>query len=445
MISDLDLEKIKTVHFIGIGGIGISAIARMMLLQGKKVSGSDAAESPITKSLVDFGATIVIGQSAENINPEVAPEEYLVVYTVAIGEANPELAEVRRRGLRAFTYPQMLGIISREKFTIAVAGSHGKTTTTAMIANIMIDAGLDPTVIVGSLMKSSGTNLVVGKSKYLVVEACEYKRSFLNLSPKIAVITNIDDDHLDYYKDIAGVQKGFQEFVDLLPSSIGKLVCNQHGANMFPAISFAGSTVDYSEISDGEIPKLKIPGRHNIENAKAALAVARLLGIADDQSLKSLADFSGTWRRFEFLGTTKNGALIYDDYAHHPTEIRATLGTVREFFPGKKIILVFQPHLFSRTKEHLEEFADCFKNVDELIIAPIYAAREPNDPSVSAEILAEKIRGGASAGVEFAGDVKTFADSKAIESYLRDSIGPSDVLITMGAGDINSVAIAMLQ
>lgn len=450
MTSDLDLQKIKKVHFIGLGGIGISAIAHMMLLDGKIVSGSDAAESPITLGLVKDGAKVAIGQSAENIAAMLGGdngsdaagvsgvEDFLVVYTVAIKEDNPELAEVRRRGLKALTYPQMLAVISRKKFTIAVAGSHGKTTTTAMIADIMIEAGLDPTVIVGSLMKRSGTNFVIGKSKYFLVEACEYNRSFLNLHPNISVITNVDDDHLDYYKDIAGVQKGFREFAELLPAD-GTLVCNPRAANIDGAISGLNVKIsDYSKIAPVDALKLKVPGAHNERNAEAAMAVATALGIDGKIARHALENFSGTWRRFEFLGTTKNGALVYDDYAHHPTEVRATLDSVRKLFPDKKITLVFQPHLYSRTKEHLADFARCFDGVSELFIAPIYAAREPIDPSISSEILAEKIR---SVG-KFSGQVKAFADFKSIEAELTTRSG---IIMTMGAGDINTVALGVLQ
>lgn len=447
IIPALDLRKIKRVHFIGIGGIGISAIAHMMLLDGKIVSGSDVAESPVTLRLVEAGAKVTIGQSAANIAAALGEnglskngEDFLVIYTVAIKEDNPELAEVRRRGLVALTYPQMLAVVSREKFTIAVAGSHGKTTTTAMIAKILIDAGLDPTIIVGSFMKSSGTNFVVGRSKYFLVEACEYNRSFLNLRPQIAVITNIDDDHLDYYGDIAGVQKGFQEFAELLPRD-GALICNPHGTNMGAAISDLDVKIsDYSKISDAEIPKLKVPGEHNVKNAKAALAVARLLGVSDESVARSLAKFFGTWRRFDFLGTTKNGALVYDDYAHHPTEIRATLESVRGLFPDKKLTLVFQPHLYSRTKEHLEDFAHCFAGVENLFIAPIYAAREPADSSTSSEILVEKIR----ASGHFEGQVRAFKNFEEIEQELRKK-DRSHIVMTMGAGDINLVALSMLQ
>jgi len=443
--SDLDLTRFKKVHFIGIGGIGVSAIAKMMLNQGKSVSGSDVSESPITLNLAKSGATVHIGQRASNVPPEAD----LVVYTVAIKEDNPELVEARRRGLRSATYPEVLGVISKEKFTIAVAGSHGKTTTTAMIADVLIDAGFDPTVIVGSLMKSTGTNYVVGKSKFLILEACEYRRSFLNINSKISVITNIDDDHLDYYRDLAGVQKGFREFVERLPAD-GKLICDLDGKNMLPVVSNFSENdnkkINYAEISDSDIPKLKIPGRHNIENAKVALSVALLVGVEKSKAIESLKKFSGTWRRFEFLGKTKNGTEIYDDYAHHPTEIRATITTACEFFSDKKITVVFQPHLYSRTKEHLEEFAECFVGIDEVIVAPIYAAREPTDPNISSEILAERMQ---RSGV----NAISLSDFVTIEKHLNEKIfanidtkdSKRNVIITMGAGDVNSVALAMLK
>lgn len=433
---EIDLKNVKKAHFIGIGGIGVSAIARMFLLEGKQVSGSDMSASEITRELEKIGAKVSIGQTGEQGEKNLPDDTELVIYTVAIPENNPELKKARELKIPMLSYPETLGLISEEKFTIAVAGTHGKTTTTAMVATAMIEAKLDPTVVVGSLLKDQRSNFIAGKSNYFVVEACEYKRSFLNLDPNILIITNIDDDHLDYYGDLAGVQKGFREMAEKL----GKddfLVCNPNNPKVKPILASLKCTIfDYTSIT--KKPKLRIPGEHNIQNAKAALVALGILGITEKQALESLAGFTGTWRRFDFKGKTKAGTLIYDDYAHHPSEIKATLAGAREFFNTRKIITVFQPHLYSRTKEHLNEFAEAFKDSDTVILAPIYAAREPEDRSISSEILAEKIR-------RTKDNVIAMKDFSAITNFLKESVQPTDIVITMGAGDINKVALAMVQ
>lgn len=441
----LDLSRIRRVHCLGIGGIGLSAIARMLHAQGKIVSGADASESEITRGLAQLGIQISIGEGESGIGA-VPSDVDLVVYTVAIPQTHPSIVDAQARGIPTVTYPQMLAVVSRDKYTIAVAGTHGKTTTTAMVAQILIDAGLDPTVIVGSLLKglhaadpNAHTNCVIGAGKYFVVEACEYKRSFLNIHPRIAIITNVDADHLDYYKNLEGVQAGFREFVGQVSEA---LVCDPAAANMSAVVADATPRlINYSEISDATIPRLKIPGAHNVRNAKAALAVARLLGVKDELARASLATFRGTWRRFEFLGTTPRGVLVYDDYGHHPTEIQATLAGARDMFPDKKIVVAFQPHLYSRTKEHLEEFAASFEYADEVIVAPIYAAREPADPTISSVMLAERLHK--------AGKKVSAPDSvEAVATALRDAairLSPGDVLMTMGAGDINIFAVPLVQ
>ncbi len=436
--TNFNIDTIQRIYCIGIGGIGLSAIARMMQARGKKVSGSDLSRSAVTDGLTKLGIEIFFDQDTAHIPADTD----LVIYTVAIGADNPDLVEAKKRGIPTLTYPEMLAVVSRNMFTIAVAGTHGKTTTTAMIAQILIDAGLDPTVIVGSLVTTSSgerTNCIIGSSKYFVVEACEYKRSFLNLHPTIAVITNVDADHLDYYGSLEGVQKGFREFADKIVPEKGLLVCNPNGTNMRDVVErFEAGIANYTDIPTAGIPPLRVPGVHNIENAKAAFMVAHALGISDEKIQGSLAAFKGTWRRFEFLGTLANGTVVYDDYGHHPTEVRATLAGARRMFLDKKITVVFQPHLYSRTKEHLEEFAQSFNDVDRVIVAPIYAAREPADPSISSEILAEHMR----AAGRNAGAGESF---EAIEKELRATIGPNEVLMTMGAGDVNTVALRMLQ
>lgn len=452
----IDLEKLKKVHFIGIGGIGVSAIARMMMLEDKEVSGSDRDKSEITEELQKHGAKIFIGQSRDNIALGID----LVIYTVAIPDDNPELARARELGITCLTYPQALGAITQGKFTIAVAGAHGKTTTTAMIAKVFIDAGLDPTVVVGSLMSSPPTplhdkdrgdssdserrgevkwvNFIAGKSKYFIIEACEYRRSFLNYNPKLLVITNIDDDHLDYYKDMDDIVSAFHELALKVPES-GSIICNPE-QNYIPKATegAAAATVDYSLFGNQNL-KLKIPGEHNMNNAAAALAVADLVGIPRKQAEKSLESFVGTWRRSEFKGTLKNGAVIFDDYGHHPTEVEATLRGFREMFPNKRITVIFQPHLYSRTKQHLKHFGKSFSNADQVIIAPIYAAREPHDPSITPEMIVDEIRINKT-------DAIALPSFEQIEAYVKGNAkSANDVIITMGAGDIYHVGENILK
>jgi len=456
---DLDLKTIKNVHFIGIGGIGISAVARMMLHMGKKVSGQDMQEGEIVDELVKLGIEVNIGQSYENI-PKDAD---LIVYTIAIDTYDRELAE-KIKGqsmIPVRSYPQMLDIISRDKYTIAIAGTHGKTTTTAMIAQILIDSGNDTTVIVGSLIKNkdgSRTNFIAGDSKlarprggpaspsqggYLVVEACEYRRSFLNINPKVLVITNIDEDHLDYYKDIEDIKSAFHEMAMKVPSD-GFVVCNPSDENIADVIKgINAKVVNWGEFYNREL-KLKIPGIHNKKDAAAAVAASSVLGLTKEISEKYVANFPGTWRRFEFKGKLANGALVYDDYAHHPTEILATLEGFRELYSkdaGWKIKVVFQPHLFSRTKLLLNDFAKSFSDADEVLILPIYFAREVDDGSISSEILANEIN-------KHTNNAKSFGSFEELEKNLVVRLlkmGEKDIIVTMGAGEAFKVGDFLLK
>lgn len=417
-MNDISLKNIKKVHFIGIGGIGMSALARMMLHEGKQVSGSDRDESPITQKLAEEGAIISIGQRFENV-PEDADA---VVYTVAIPDDNPEIVRARELGLALATYPEMLGVISRDKYTIAVSGTHGKTTTTAMIADVLIDAGLSPTVIVGSLLSKYKSNFIAGESNYFVVEACEYKRSFCNINPDILVITNIEEDHLDYYKDIEDIKSAFSDVAGKVPQD-GFLVTENGFLGEFPGVH----QIAYGDYVDN-VPKLRVIGEHNRKNAAGALAVADILKVPLADAEKSLADFKGTWRRFEHKGETEGGAAVYDDYGHHPTEVRATIKAAREAFPDKKLVVTFQPHLYSRTIQLFDDFAHELGEADEVFIAPIFAAREKDDGSMSSEKLAEAVGPNAHA--------QSFEElEKKLSSY-----GPDSVIITMGAGDIYKVA-----
>ena len=431
-MKNIDLAKIKKAHFVGIGGIGVSAIARMMIGEGKKVSGSDTSFSAITEELQKLGAKVFLGHSADNVAPDVD----LIVYTPAVDFENPELKKGKKLGITCLSYPEMLGIISKNKYTIAVSGAHGKTTTTAMIGKILIDANLAPTIIVGSLLKDQGSNFVAGKGELFVVEACEYKKSFLELNPKIIVITNIDNDHLDYYGSLENIKKAFGEFIAKLDED-GFLVCDPNDNNLKEAVKKTKARIiDYTNIIADF--NLKIPGWHNIKNAKAAMAAARMLGVGDEKSLASLNNFSGARRRFEYKGETKNGVLVYDDYGHHPTEIKATLNGAREFFGEKKIWCVFQPHLYSRTKVLLNEFGKSFGEADEVILADIYAAREPKDESINSKRLEEEI-------IKNGGKAFYMESFAKIEKFLRENTGKNDVVITMGAGDIFKVGENLLK
>jgi UDP-N-acetylmuramate--alanine ligase len=433
------LETAKRIHFIGIGGIGISAIARMMQAEGKVVSGSDRDQSKVTDELGKLSIKITIGQEAGNI-----PEECdLVVYTHALGQDNLELVEAKKRSIPLLTYPQTLDLISKEKYTIAISGTHGKTTTTAMVAKVLIDAGLDPTVIVGSLMKNpDGTesNFRAGKSRYLVVEADEYKKSFHNLHPKILVINNIDEDHLDFYKDLADIQDSFKEVALKVPAD-GFIIADPKNPHVTPVLEdLPGKIIDFTPYIQSDLT-LKVPGKHNKSNAGVALAIADVLKIDRNEALKSLQEFGGLWRRFEFKGKTKGGAEVYDDYAHNPQKVLATLEGAREMFPDKKIIAVYQPHLYSRTKTLFNEFTKAFDEADMTLFIPIYPAREPFDATISSDMLAEAIQ--KRLGENRAKSVATFEEA---ERFLNEECNTADhVVITMGAGDGYKIGETFLQ
>lgn len=432
----VDLEKVKKPYFIGIGGIGISAIARMFLLERKRVSGSDRADSLVIKELREAGAKIFLDQKAENI-PDGTD---LVIYTIAIPEDNQEFMKAKELGIPMLTYPQALGLVSSQKYTIAVSGTHGKTTTTAMLAKIFIDAGLEPTVVVGSLLLdqksnfiASSTPLGAGSHQYFITEACEYKRSFLNLEPKAVIITNIDADHLDYYKDLADIQSAFTELVAKIPAD-GFLICDPGDKNVKPILARVQCrVVDYTQENIGGLV-LKQPGEHNIKDAKAALALAKTQGVSPSTALGALNKFSGTWRRFEYKGETKEGFKVYDDYAHHPAEIAATLSGARQLLlPGKKLIVAFQPHLFSRTKQLLPEFAASLAEADLVVMPDIYPAREIDDGTISSKDVIDLIQ----KKNKPAFYAPTFSE---VEDLIKEKAEAGDMVITMGAGDVYQIA-----
>jgi len=429
-------EKIKKIHFIGINGVGVSAIARMARLKGIKVTGSDISQGKMTERIKKIGGKIFIGHKKENL-PQDAD---MVVYSPAIDEHNPELVYAKELKIPVYSYPEILGLISKNMYTIAISGTHGKTTTTCMIAELLIYGNMDPTVVVGGLLKKQEDNFVLGQSKYFVVEACEYKESFLNLNPNILIITNIDNDHLDYYGNIENIKKAFAKLIAKVPED-GYVVYNSEDNNIMdilkncperlPRAQSRGSRgVDFTK-QELNI-KLLIPGEHNLKNAKAALCAAKLIGLDENEGRKILKNYSGSWRRFEYKGETENGAKIYDDYGHHPTEIQATLKGTKEYFPDKKIIVVFQPHLYSRTKLLFNDFAQSFKNVDEVIITDIYAAREPLDNSIHSRNLTEKIN-------SVSHNAKYIKDFSEIENYLKSRADQNTIILTIGAGDVYKI------
>ena len=441
----VELSKIKKVFFVGIGGVGISAIARLMLLQDKDVSGSDLSASLITSELEKLGIHIAIGQSVELIPKDAE----LVVYSTAIPKYDAEFfKKLKNFGVKIASYPEMLGLVTDGKYTIAVSGTQGKTTTTAMVAKVLIDSKHDPSVIVGSLLKDYKSNLVVGKSNFFVVEACEYERAFLNIKPKVLIITNIEPDHLDHYKNIKDIQNAFKQ---LMSQTEHLIVFNGQDKNTSTLVAdyeknnSKCGVVDYTKYLD-KVPKLSVPGEHNRMNAAAAFVVADMLNINVADTQQSLAGFSGTWRRLEKKGETKEGTIIYDDYAHHPTEIKASLQALRELYPhtndigvgvypeGKKITVLFQPHLYSRTKALFDDFAKSFKGADKTLLLPIYFAREVKDESISSEKLAEAIK-------KEGDNAQAFPDFASAEEFVKTlNLGPKDVFVTMGAGEAYKVA-----
>src|ERR1035437_7819217 len=354
----------KKVHFIGIGGIGMSALAQMLQHDGALVSGSDREASPVTELLESKGIVVCIPQKAEN----VPADTNVVVYSDAVSEDNPERARAFELGLPQFSYFKMLGEISKGKKTVAVAGTHGKTTTTGMLARVLLDAGAEPTAIIGSIVKDFGSNYVAGTSNLFVVEACEYRDHLLELTPQVLVINNLEWDHTDYFPSLEALQETFKKAIAKVPAD-GAIVTNPSNPNIAPLLVVARARiVDYTKESAHE---LRLPGEFNQDNARAAAAAARVIlpSITDEMISSSLAAFHGTWRRFEYKGKTENGADVYDDYAHHPTAVKATLEALRAKVEGK-IFVAFHPHLYSRTRDLLDEFATAFSDADKVFIAP---------------------------------------------------------------------------
>jgi len=459
-VSVKPLAEMSKIHLIGIGGAGLSAIATVLLQQGYQVSGSDIQPSPVTERLQKMGATVFIGQQPENLNhrPDV------VVVSSAIAPTNPELVAANRRGLTVTKRAEWLGQMMQGNVGIAVAGTHGKTTTTAMTAFILQQAGQQPTYIVGGFIPQLSTNAAAGQGQAFVIEADEYDHTFLGLRPKIAVVTIVEWDHPDIFPTAQDLARAFADFVQLLPAG-GLLVgCgdasgvqevlkhsqaqvvtyglepantwqavdlkpNRRGGYSFKVVQSHAPDRPVAEVS------LAVPGKHNVLNSLAALVVADTQGVALPQAAEMIGQFQGVGRRFEQKGEV-NGITVIDDYAHHPTEIKATLAAARTRFGQRPIWAVFQPHTFSRTTALLDDFVGAFTHADHVIVVDIYASRERDEGLISSRDIVEKMR---HPDARYIGPLTEAAD------YLSTHLAPSDVLITLGAGDGDQVGALVLE
>lgn len=419
--------KETQIYMIGIGGIGMSALAQLLLSRGASVSGSDREESPTVQLLARKGIEIVIGQDSCNIPADTE----LVIYSDAVPSSNVERTRAQEMGIRQISYFEALGEISKDMRTIAVAGTHGKTTTTGMLAKILQYCEKEPTAIVGSIVRDFESNFLPGRDDLFVVEACEYRDHLLKLAPEILVITNIELDHTDYFPDLDALQETFRKAAAKVPES-GIIVTDPYDPVIAGALArVKAPIIDYTTQT---VPELKLIGEFNRANARAAKAAARAAfpHLQEEYIDKALIEFRGSWRRFEYKGETPQGAMVYDDYAHHPTAIRKTIEAARQEFPENRIVVAFHPHTYSRTRALFNDFADALALADRAIVAPIYAAREPLDSSVSNHTLATAVneRGGHAEALDSFDEIR---DSLLAEK--RDTL-----VITMGAGDIYKVS-----
>lgn len=455
---NLDNKKSSLVHFIGIGGISMSGLALILLDKGYNVSGSDMKSSSIIEDLKKKGAHIYIGHNSSNIkNPD------LIVYTSAISEDNPEYLEALERNITIVDRATFLGQIMKEfNNSIAISGTHGKTSTTGMISTILNESTLDPTILLGGELSNIGGNVKIGSNDLLITEACEYKGNFLKFHPTIGIILNIDEDHLDYFKDITHIIDTFVDFGNLIPKNgylivnndddnIGRII-NSNDCNLitfginndsnFKAVNIKFDDVGfpyYDLVIDNNKTynvKLNVVGTHNVYNSLAAIASSNKAGLPIEECIEYIKEFKGTNRRYQYKGIF-NDIRIIDDYAHHPTEIKATLNSAKKYSKGK-IWCVFQPHTYTRTKALLNEFSNSFYDADKVIITDIYAAREKDTGLVHSRDLADKLK-------ENGVDVVYLNDFNEISHYIIDNTNKNDIVITMGAGDIYEVGEILLK
>lgn len=444
-------KKIRKIHMIGIGGSGMSGIAEILLQQGYQVSGSDMAESAVVERLKNLGAKIALGHKAENID-----DVQVVIKSTAIADDNPEILEARKRKIAIIPRAEMLAELMRLKQGIAIAGTHGKTTTTSLTAAIFDAAGYDPTVIIGGRLNVYGANAHLGDGEFLIAEADESDASFLCLFPIINIVTNIDEDHLDYYRNREAIDQAFLQFMNKAPFYGLNVVCGDDAGvrKLLPIVKRPILTYGFNEGNDlravllhsgfdnhfevwrpgeklGEV-HLPQPGRHNVLNALAAIGAALSVDIPFEQCVSGLASFAGVGRRFEMKGE-KDGITVVDDYGHHPAEIAATLASAREVFPGRRLIAAFQPHRFTRTRDHFGEFCKLFEVVDELLLTEIYPASEKPIPGISGLNLALGIRQICKTPVHY------FENLELLRTGLEDILRKGDVLLTLGAGSITKL------
>lgn len=460
----VDFNHPASLYFVGIGGVSMSGLAEFLAYAGFKVSGSDRTKTALTEALEKKGLTVFYGQRAENITEDID----CIILTSAIPEDNPEFIAAKAKNIPTLSRAQLLGQIMKNYQTpIAVSGTHGKTTTTSMISDILLAAGTDPTLSVGGMLKTIGGNFRIGKSGIFVAEACEYTNSFLSLFPKIGLILNIEEDHLDFFKDLADIRHSFHEFAALLPEDgcliingdidaytelVSDLPCkiitysNNPVTSVGTPADYYPDNIEYDELGHPSFLlhgpstpayriSLRVPGKHNLNNAIAAAALADLLGIDRAVTARALHDFSGAGRRFEYKGTI-GGVTIIDDYAHHPTEIKSTLQAAKEM-PHGKLWCVFQPHTYTRTKAFMKDFAQALFLADKIVLADIFAARETDCLGISSETLQQEI-------LSLGKECYYFPTFDEIENFLLENCINGDMLITMGAGDVHKIGENLL-
>ena len=453
------MRRIHCVHFVGIGGSGMSGIAEVMLSLGYAVQGSDLKRNKQTMRLENQGATVFIGHASDNIRDADA-----VVVSSAVDETNPEVAAAREQLMPVVSRAEMLAELMRFRYSIAVAGTHGKTTTTSLVASVLAEGGLDPTFVIGGRLKSADANARLGQGDYLVAEADESDASFVHLKPMLAIVTNIDADHMSTYDgDIEKLKSSFIEFLHNLPFYGLAVVCTDDaGVNSVLAdigrsvttygtndeadvratnIVFAAATAEFDVVrkdsSDSLHIRLQLPGMHNVRNALAAIAIADELQIAHDVIVKSLQEFEGIDRRFQRLGEVKTAAgtvMLVDDYGHHPTEIAATLSAAKSGWPGKRVVLVFQPHRYSRTRDLMDDFATVLSDADVLVLLEVYAAGEEPIAGADGRAIARAVRTRGSVEPVFVESLS------GLQPVLLDLLEDGDLVLTMGAGDIGAYA-----
>ncbi len=446
------------IHFVGIGGIGMSGIAELLLNLGYTVSGSDLRSSELTERLRSLGGIVREGHAAEQI--EGAD---VVVVSSAVRSDNPEVQAAQRASIPVIPRAEMLAELMRLKYSIAVAGAHGKTTTTSIVAAVLASGGLDPTVVIGGKLLGVGTNAVLGRGDFIVAEADESDGSFLRYSPAIAVVTNIDREHLDFYPDLAAIQRVFLEFIDRIPFYGLAVLCldDEPIQDLIPQIKKRYTTYGMSPQADFQIRnvvvegrrtrfsvfhrrrklgrfKLNLPGIHNVYNATASIVVATELDIPTARIQAALQSLAGVQRRLEVKGEA-GGITVVDDYGHHPTEIKMTLQAVREGWPERRVVVVFQPHRYSRTRALLDEFARAFYQSDVLVVLPIYAASEDPIPGITGQALGERIIAHGHKQVVFSEGIAAAA------ALLKTLLAPGDLLLTLGAGDVWKVGPELLK